>query len=639
MQGQKNILKLITLFIFSISTAYADFKNGNFEDPISTPWISTGYLFTGYKTNLVLPPKSLNDITLTPTSNPSKGLIGRVNGATQTLYDYFLYGVSPDTKLLLPEEGNYSAMINLQSVNAPLSVSGTSAKPSGWKTYGKLATALSQTITIEPGDIDSNQQVHIRFKLAAVMENPAHTAKQQPFYAVQINNLTTGRKGSNPLFFQWSYAAQPGVPWNTINVKGTNSGSNVTYTYVDWQNFDVTLSSSEVKMDDEIELIVLAAGCSPGGHDGHIYLDSVTTQEPKTGSGLIIKADGPKQITAGQDITYTYTFTNYNSNSLSNVCVEAHMPQTQNTNPPQDTVYKNFDVGTSGMNCNYIPNENLLRCCSSNLTSNETKSFQMTVAVPQNWKPSDGPINNGNYPISATGFNPVLGNLVQTEILAAPPAPQDSYLHVDTTGLLINGQDPILKAGDYYHGTYTCANISPGTAPANPASCYIDNLPDGLSLTGCSKNGSILSAPYSININEVITCFVSGTIPANTPSREYITDISSNAKNNINGTTNQGTVPFFILNNPETIPATLNGQNVLSPTKVCCGRPVVLYDLPIENDVPATYEIISVTGSVQCSLGYDGIKNFVKVFGRPGSCTVIAIKDNQLSAPLIFQAN
>ena len=216
------------------------------------------------------------------------------NATNQSQTDYFLVGALPSPTLKLPEVGNQTAIINLRSQNTAFAVSGTSAKPSGWKTYGQQATALSQKYTLTSADITNG---YLRFKIAAVMENPAHTAKQQPFYAVQVNNYTKGKYGANPSFFQWSYANQPGVPWNTLSSKGTQSGSNATYQYLNWQNFSISFADYNFSAGDEIELIVLAAGCSPGGHDGHVYLDNVTTSSNL--AGLLISTTGPATTTPG----------------------------------------------------------------------------------------------------------------------------------------------------------------------------------------------------------------------------------------------------------------------------------------------------------------------------------------------------
>ncbi len=393
--------------------AYANFINGGFEDTytpsLSSPnatitgWTSTGYLFTGYAPGLTLPPKSLADITLQSAPSAPNGISDIVFYNTpQFIPDWFLNSATPTTTtttILLPVTGTQTAMINLR-VNSQPSVSGTSVKPQGWRTYGQQATALSQTITIIPTDLSDNSdnKAHIRFKIAPVLENPAHTAKQQPFYAIQINNLTTGRTGSNPLFFQWSYAGQAGVPWQTLSKKGSNSGSNATYTYTDWQNFDFAPGggANGINVGDQIQLIVLAAGCSPGGHDGHIYLDDVNTVPltPNTPSLLINVSTTSTTVAAGQPITYT----NNGTTDVQNVTVQAHMLQTQGTATPFDTIYSTSTTKPCP-NPTFEATTNVLNCSLGTLAAGSSNTFTMTVIVPSNWQPSYGPINNGNYPI------------------------------------------------------------------------------------------------------------------------------------------------------------------------------------------------------------------------------------------------
>jgi hypothetical protein len=281
---------------------------------------------------------------------------------------------------------------------------------------------------------------------------------------------------------------------------------------------------------------------------------------------------------------------------------------------------------------------NILTCCANSLSSGGEISFQMSVKVPETWQPSDGPINNGNFPVSADGYNAVLGNLVQTTITPAPPAPLNSNLLIDLSGLKINDNDPSLNVGESYTGTFTCSNVVPGNAPASPASCDINNLPEGITVTGCTKGGSTWVTQFNINLNEVVTCTVSGT-PTSSISREYLMNASSNAANNINNDTNQASMPFYVYNQAVAISATLNNSPVLSPVGICCGSPVVVYDLPIVSDLSATYEILSSSGNVQCRLNDTNGKTTVKLFGRPGSCIVQGTKDGQISAPLVLQSN
>ena len=623
--------------------AYANFINGDFEDPsynpsLSSPnatikgWTSTGYLFTGYAAGGKFPPKSLADITLKSAPSAPNGISDIVEDSTQSLYDWFLQNATPRTTIKLPVNGNKTAMINLRSAHSQLSVSGTSVKPQGWRTYGQQATALSQTITI------TDLPAHIRFKFAPVLENPAHTPKQQPFYAIQINNLTTGRTGSNPLFFQWSYAGQAGVPWQTISKKGSNSGSNATYTYTDWQNYDFAPSTG-MAVGDQIELIVLAAGCSPGGHDGHIYLDDVSTvlQRSAIPSLLINVIANKSTVPAGDTITYTYTYTNNGGAEVQNVTVQAHMPQTQGTATPLDTLFS-----SNSPQClpesTFDPTTNIFTCSLGTLAAGFSNTFTMTVKVPNTWQPSYGPINNGNYPIQGEGVSPVLGNLVQTDIVApAPPPTTPSNLVVDVSNM--NNTD--LTTNTPYAGSYSCTNQSVNNA--TDATCSISNLPDGLTPPLCTlSTGGSFPQPHGPNertipAGDTVTCTVNGT-PTSDISREIDAVVQSNAPSNQNSTTNYAVVPFNVYNNPVSIPATLNGSTIRSPARVCCGRPVLMYDLSIPSDLAATYRVVGTTGNISCSIGSTGPNFYVKVYGRPGTCTLQGTKDAQISAPLVLEA-
>lgn len=652
MRGFKiSLVCLSVLGVIHSNALYADFVNGGFEESFTTTspaltitgWTSTGYIFSGYRSGLVLPPKSLDDILLEASSPAPLGITDIVKvllpEETQSKYDYFLNEASPTTTIKLPVTGLQTAMINLRSEHATKSVSGTSGKPSGWAKYGKQATSLSQTITITPDDVSAGV-VHIRFKVAPVMENPAHTAKQQPFYAIQINNLTTGRKGSDPLYFQWSYAAQPGVPWKTLTTGGTSSGSNATYTYTDWQTYDIPLDSSVVSIWDQVELIVLAAGCSPGGHDGHIYLDDVTTAS-SSAEGLSISVTGDATTYPGGEICYTYNY-QYVGSGTNGVTVSAHMPQSQNSPTPYDTIYSSYIGPTTGT-CAFDAPNNVLNCNIGDLPAGSSSgTFGMCVKVPGDWPISYGPINNGNYPIQSDTINPVLGNLWQTTMVNNPsPPPTHSNLVVDTTGLLIDGKNPGLNNGDNYPDThfYTCTNATPtATAAATNATCNISNLPDNITSPTCSiSTGGSWTQPGTIPIGATVTCTVSGQALSEI-SRQWDVLISSDAPNNSNTTQNTATVPFDIYNNPVDIPAELNGSPVLTPIVVCCGRPVMLYDLPIDSDLAATYKIISTTGNIRCTMGSSGGNSFVKVFGRPGTCTIQGTKDGQISKPLTLIA-
>jgi hypothetical protein len=136
------LLPACVLQLFCLQPSYADFINGGFEDTYTpdssnthnpiTGWTQVGYTFGGA---IVVPPGSLNDITLTPSVSPG-AITDIIAGPTQTLYDYFLFRSSPPlATLLLPIIGTQSVMINLRSIDAPLAKSGTIGTPPGWAVY------------------------------------------------------------------------------------------------------------------------------------------------------------------------------------------------------------------------------------------------------------------------------------------------------------------------------------------------------------------------------------------------------------------------------------------------------------------------------------------------------------------------
>jgi hypothetical protein len=319
------------------------------------------------------------------------------------------------------------------------------------------------------------------------------------------------------------------------------------------------------------------------------------------------------------------------------------MPVTQNSPVPYETIYQNCQpTGVIGGTCSYDPTTNILTfTVSGSLAPGGTGTFTMTVGVPGDWPTSYGPINNGNYPISGTNqtspptpINPVLGNLVQTTMIPGASPTPNSNLVVDVSGLT----NTSIESGNNYTGTYSCTNTGAVTAPT--ATCNISGLPDGLSVTGCTINpGSVAwTTPDNIPSGSTVTCTVSG--PATSPfSKEYDALVTSDSTNNINSITNHATVPFNVYNNPVSIPATLNGSTIISPAPVCCGRPIAVFDLPISSDLAASYSITGTTGNIRCVIGSNGANNYVKIFGRPGTCTVQGLKNGEISAPLTLVAS
>src|SRR5262249_3985832 len=141
--------------------------------------------------------------------------------------------------------------------------------------------SLAQTMTVAAGDVDSvDGLVHVRFVVAPVLENPAHTASQQPYYFVQLTNLTR----NTILYNDYNASAQPGVPWKISNG----------FYYTDWQLVDIAPGSASLAVGDQVKLEVIGSGCSLGGHFGQVYVDGAGTTVP----GPFVSATGPAAANA-----------------------------------------------------------------------------------------------------------------------------------------------------------------------------------------------------------------------------------------------------------------------------------------------------------------------------------------------------
>lgn len=649
-KGIKFLLVGFLLQIAFIKLVHADFINGGFEDPYIvdntntfnpiTGWTLTGYIFN---TNLSDDaPTSLAEVNLTITTSPG-GLSDMVNGSTQTLFDWFLFGAIPTPTLLVPRAGNQSALVNLRSINEPFSISRVNdpatliSIPPGWTPYPREATSISQQITVQASDFDPNDhRAHVRFQMAPVLQYPlnAHTAAQRPFFAVQLNNLTTGRTNANPLFFQWRYADQAGVPWQRLTAEGTNntpevgyvSSNDVNYQYMDWQAYDIAPGNAFIHVGDVIELIILGSGCSQQAHDGHVYVDTVQTLIPQD---LWVNVTGPANSIPCSNVTYTYTYTNNTGAIANNVQVIANLPQQQQTAvddlSPPSTTFVSITTPTAGSPSPSCSGTSPIVCTIGTLQPGEQGTFQLTVNIPCAWSPATGPVNNGDYSISATGVSPLIGPLVQTN-LADPPSV--SNMVANTSGL-----PPVGALNEFYSGTFTCSNssIPDATGDATDASCTITNLPPGLNVIGCTISPLNLpwTQPAEVPANQIVTCSVQGT-PTTTGTITAL--VTADASNNINSTTNTALAPITVVG-IETIPASINGLPVTSPAVLCCGRPIIFGPLPIPGPGSTNYVVTSQTGNVSCLLNQANGQVYLKLRGGSGSCTITATKNGITSAP------
>ena len=85
------------------------------------------------------------------------------------------------------------------------------------------------------------------------------------------------------LFEQFAYSGQAGV--NFLNGAGS-------WKYLEFQNVDVVLPLSAI--GQQVELTVVAADCSLGGHGGYVYVDGFgSSNVPPQGGGAPVVREVP----------------------------------------------------------------------------------------------------------------------------------------------------------------------------------------------------------------------------------------------------------------------------------------------------------------------------------------------------------
>lgn len=224
------------VFIYA-ATSWAIFNNGGFENGNFDGWT------TGYGLNYGLsgsPPFSEGDIVIIPGGQQLLSVIGP--NAVQ----------DPRTNnlLQLPREGRYTAKVNDESDSYHLNY-------------------ILQSDTITNADRDpSDQKLHVRFRFAAVLEDPGHPPDAQPFFHVYLKDLDT----NTTLFDFFAYSGQPGVTWNVSNYGGS------TWQWLDWQNVDIVVP--DASLGHRLEIRALAADCAYGAHGGYVYLDGFGSAPP-----------------------------------------------------------------------------------------------------------------------------------------------------------------------------------------------------------------------------------------------------------------------------------------------------------------------------------------------------------------------
>jgi hypothetical protein len=366
----------------------AVFTNGQFETGaagVSPPgWTVTPYLNNGITVQNPQTRAGLNLLTTLAGHNPPKNLtsilVSPTGALTQTDPDL---GVT--ASLRWPRYGNQCAIVNQHS---------STNFSTGVGNNGKNVNSLAQTMVTDDGDLDAaDGLVHVRFVVAPVLQNPAHVPAQQPYYLVQLTNVT---KSNTLLYSDFNLSGTAGIPWQKINPGAMNE-----IDYTDWQLVDIAPGTAKLAKGDTVTLEIIAGGCQPGGHFGEIYVDGVGTIL----AGLFVSGTGPVQANAGTDITYKLTYENADATPQAGVVV------TFNT-PPQ-TKFKS--ITAPGLTCTTptAGNTGAVICTVGALVAKGTGSFQVTVTIDP---AATGVVTAGNYFVQSPTSTPLIGPHITTAI-------------------------------------------------------------------------------------------------------------------------------------------------------------------------------------------------------------------------------
>jgi MYXO-CTERM domain-containing protein/uncharacterized repeat protein (TIGR01451 family) len=270
---------------------------------------------------------------------------------------------------------------------------------SGGSNNGRNVNALTQTMTVASGDVDpADGKIHVRFAVAPLLENPNHPANQQPYYMVQVTNLTK----SLLLYSDFNLSAQAGVPWTTY--AGTNPSGPTEYDYVDWSLVDVSPDTTKLAIGDQIKIEIIAAGCARGGHVGEIYVDGVGATVP----GIFVWGTAPASVNANADIPYTVNYKNGGTLTETGVVITFAIPAGttyKSSTTPAGATCTTPAVGATG---------NIVCTFSGSVAPGASGSFNVTVGTTGT--PTGTQITEGNYSIKSTQETPLIGAKIITFI-------------------------------------------------------------------------------------------------------------------------------------------------------------------------------------------------------------------------------
>lgn len=229
----KGFLHLLLPSVFAVlflspSDSHAIFLNGDFETQNFDGWTKR------FGTNPGLggsPPFQVTDVR-----------VGGGGANEATIVDGSFDPRAP--QLVLPRQGNFSAKVN-DEIN------------------GAHLNEISQKGEIFETDRDPGDgKLHVRFSYAAVLEDPGHEPTGQPYFFVELKDLTKGET----LYYDFAFANQPGRFFYTTIVKGSK--------WVSTPFIDVDLVLPDDSLGHNFQIRVVGADCAHSGHGGYVYVDA-----------------------------------------------------------------------------------------------------------------------------------------------------------------------------------------------------------------------------------------------------------------------------------------------------------------------------------------------------------------------------
>jgi uncharacterized repeat protein (TIGR01451 family) len=477
----------------------------------------------------------------------------------ETLESQVPAGLTAADTLRYPKFGKYSVVVN------ELGASDNSNR-------------IVQQMTTTAADVDAvDGRIHVRFALAPVLQNPSHASNQQPYFYLELRNVTK----NTVLFSSFNFSGQPGVPW-----KEDAAASNVQYT--DWQLFDVAPGPTGIAIGDTVRMEAIASGCSQGGHWGHLYLDAFGAYIP----GLTVAATAPQSANAGSEITYTFSAKNGGTGGASNVIVKETLPA--------GTTF----VSVSGATCTTpaVGGTGTLSCSLGTLNPGAGVTFQVTVRINPG---ATGTINNGTYSIEGTGVSPLIGPLVQTAVT--------SGVTYTDLGITVSNSSAALDWGSPVTYKVVATNAGPTAVTAARLSNMLPGELSGATWTCAGANGGAcgaasgsgaLNTTADLPVGASVTYTVSGSVRAGTgmATMSYLVSVAAPAGIVDGNTTNNNAVeidnigPIVTLNVTKG-DSTGTGTIVSSPAAISCDAGCAMQSAQFLGGSQVTLTAVAAAGS------------------------------------------